>query len=181
MRHRKHRHQLGVKKEHHMALMANLVTALFKHGRIKTTQAKAKALRPFAERIITLACKASVSENTADKLSYRRRAIAKIRDSKIVAKLFDERAKEFINRPGGYTRIYKLLPRLGDAASMALIELIDASDEGYKKSKRKHAKKKSIKLAPRAKSLDAEVASTKKRRRQQESMRETNDGTGKNA
>ena len=142
MRHGKHRHQLGIKKEHRMALMANLAVALFEHGRIRTTQAKAKALRPFAEKIITLACKASASEDVADKLHYRRQAIARIRYPKIVAKLFDERAEEFTSRPGGYTRIYKLAPRLGDAASMALIELIDASDEGYKKSKGKPAKKK---------------------------------------
>jgi len=148
MRHSKHRHQLGVKKEHRVALMANLAVALFRHGRIQTTLAKAKALRPFAEKIITLAKKAAQTEDPAKKLHYRRQAIARIRDAKVVAQLFDERAQEFLNRPGGYTRIYKLVPRRGDAAAMGLIELIEASDEGYK-SKRK--KKPANKAAPKAK------------------------------
>ena len=71
MRHRKHRHQLGVKKEHRISLMANLAVALFVHGRIQTTLAKAKALRPFAEKLITLAKKAAQTEDNARKLHYR--------------------------------------------------------------------------------------------------------------
>lgn len=141
MRHKKHRHQLGVKKEHRMALMANLAGALFKHERIQTTLAKAKALKPFAEKVITLAKKAALTEDTVKKLHYRRQAIAKVRNPKIIAKLFDEKAEQFSNRPGGYTRIYKLLPRRGDAAPLGLIELIDADDQGYK-SKRKKTNKK---------------------------------------
>jgi len=162
MRHSKHRHQLGVKKEHRLALMANLAVALFSHGRIQTTLAKAKALRPFAEKVITLAKSAAQTEDPAKKLHYRRQVIARIRDVKIVAKLFDERAQEFLNRPGGYTRIYKLVPRKGDAAAMALIELIEAADEGYK-SKRKKKQPTSKKAEPRAKASDekAEEASDK--------------------
>lgn len=147
MRHGKHRHILNVKKEHRFALMANLAVALFTHGRIQTTLAKAKALRPFAEKIITLAKKAAAADDKAEKLHYRRLAISRIRDEKIVALLFDTKVEEFVNRTGGYTRIYKLIARRGDAVSMGLIELIDASDEGYRSSR----KKKSRKLTPRAK------------------------------
>jgi large subunit ribosomal protein L17 len=137
MRHLKHRHQLNVKKEHREAMMASLASALFTHGRIQTTLAKAKALRPYAEKVITYSKKAALSEDKAVKLHYRRLAIATIRDVDAVAKLFNERASEFVKRPGGYTRIYKLGARIGDAAEIAIIELIAASDEGYKKSAKK--------------------------------------------
>jgi len=136
MRHQKHRHLLGVKKEHREAIMAAMATALFSHSRIQTTLARAKALRPFAEHLITLAKKAAQSSDGAQKLHLRRQAAARLRNPAAVQALFDERASEFLNRSGGYTRIYKLHPRQTDAAAMALIELIPASDEGYKKSKR---------------------------------------------
>jgi len=148
MRHQKHRHQLGVKREHREAIVAAMASALFKHQRIETTLARAKALRPFAERLITLAKKASQSSDGAQKLHYRRQAAARLRNPAAVQALFDERASEFLNRAGGYTRIYKLVPRGTDAAPMALMELIPASDEGYKKSKRSKGKgKKSAKTA----------------------------------
>lgn len=135
MRHRKHRFQLGVKKEHREAMMAALATALLKHGRIETTLAKAKALRPFVEKIITLAKKAHGAE-PARAVYLRRLAIARVRDKDAVHLLFDQKAEEFLERNGGYTRIYKLDRRVGDAAEMALIEMIDSSDEGYEKRKR---------------------------------------------
>jgi len=122
-------------------MMGNLSVALITHGRIETTLAKAKALRPFIEKVITLAKKAEQANDAARKLHFRRLAIARVRDKKAVAQLFDERASEFANRAGGYTRIYKIGQRIGDAAEMALIELIDASDEGYEKPKRKAAPK----------------------------------------
>ncbi len=158
MRHQKHRHQLGVKKEHRQALMASLAGALFLHNRIQTTLAKAKALRPFAEKIVTLAKKAAQTDDKVKKLHYYRLALAKVRQEEPVAVLFNKRAKEFLNRQGGYTRIYKLaIPRIGDAAPMALIELIAADDEGYKKSAKKTsskakktAKKTKEKAAPKA-------------------------------
>lgn len=152
MRHGNHRHQLGVKKAHRTALVANLAVALFTHGRIETTLAKAKALRPFAEKVITLAKKAAATENAAQKLHYRRLAVSRIRDPKTVALLFDTKVHEFADRLGGYTRIYKLIPRRGDAASMALIDLIEAGDEGYS-GKRKKARKRAV---PRAKALNAQ-------------------------
>ena len=123
--------------------MGNLAVALITHGRIQTTLAKAKALRPFIEKVITLAKKAETANDAARKLHFRRLAIARVRDKKAVALLFDERASEFTERTGGYTRIYKLGQRIGDAAEMAMIELIDGNDEGYaKKPKKKAAKKK---------------------------------------
>ena len=153
MRHRKHKHQLGVKKEHRAALMGNLATALFTHGRIRTTLAKAKALRPFSEKVITLAKKAAATDDAAKKVHFRRLAIARVRDKAAIKMLFDERVTEFVDRNGGYTRIYKLIPRIGDAADMAIIELVEAADEGYSKSKRK-AGKKAVKSAEK----DTEVA-----------------------
>lgn len=153
MRHCKHRHQLGVKKEHRIALLANLAAALFIHNRIQTTLPKAKALRPFAEKVITLAKKAAQTDDKAKKLHYFRLALSKVRNEEAVAVLFTKRAQEFLNRNGGYTRIYKLaIPRIGDGAEMALIELIAANDEGYKKAA------KPAKKASKSKKADAEEA-----------------------
>lgn len=140
MRHRKHSNQLGVKKEHREALLANLSTALITHGRIKTTLKKAKALRPFVEKVITLAKKGDVHN--------RRLAIARVRDTDAVHVLFDEKVEQFRERTGGYTRIYKVGTRRGDAAEMALIELIDADDEGYAKKSKPKSKAKKIEAAP---------------------------------
>lgn len=136
MRHLKHRFQLGRKKEHRIALMSNLGAALLRHGRIQTTLPKAKALRPFIEKVITLAKKA---ENTTPEkaLHYRRLALSRVRDKEAVGLLFNEKASFFTERPGGYTRIYKLGTRIGDAAEMAVIQLIGAEDEGYPKRSRK--------------------------------------------
>ena len=150
MRHSKRRHVLGVTGPHRAAMMGNLSVALITHGRIETTLAKAKALRPFIEKVITLAKKAEQANDAARKLHFRRLAVARVRDKKAVAKLFDERVSEFTNRAGGYTRIYKLGQRIGDAAEMALIEMIDASDEGYEKLKRKAAPKAKTKTKAKA-------------------------------
>jgi large subunit ribosomal protein L17 len=146
MRHNKRKHKLGVSGPHRAAMMGNLMTALISHGRIETTISKARALRPVIEKIITLAKKAEKANDAARKLHYRRLAIARVRDKKAVAKLFDELVSEFTDRNGGYTRIYKLGQRIGDAAEMALIEFVDGNDEGYsKKPKKKAAKKKAVK------------------------------------
>lgn len=140
MRHAKHRHQLGRKKEHRQALMANLAVALIINKRIKTTLPKAKALRPFIEKIITFAKKAHATDDKLKKHHFRKLALSKVRDIRAVNRLFNDLAEEFATREGGYTRIYKLVPRLGDAADMALIEFIDADDEGYSKRKSKSVK-----------------------------------------
>lgn len=120
-------------------MLANLSSSLIENGRIKTTLAKAKALRPTVEKVITLAKKAHATTDIAQKVHYRRLAIARIRDKKAVKKLFDELVEQFTGRNGGYTRIYKLaLPRLGDAADMALIEFVEDITP-KKKSKKKKA------------------------------------------
>ena len=147
MRHSKRRHKLGVTGPHRSAMMGNLAVALITHGRIQTTLSKAKALRPFIEKVITLAKKADAANDAARKLHYRRLAISRVRDKQAVAQLFDERASEFADRSGGYTRIYKLGQRVGDAAEVALIELIDGNDEGYSKRPAKKAAKKATKKA----------------------------------
>ncbi len=157
MRHSKRKHKLGVSGPHRSAMMGNLAVALITHGRIETTLPKARALRPFIEKVITLAKKAEKANDAARKLHYRRLAIARVRDKAAVAKLFDERVTEFTERNGGYTRIYKLGQRIGDAAEMGLIELIDGNDEGYdKKPTKKAAKKKAAKKV--AKNADDEEA-----------------------
>ncbi|MGB0375414.1 MAG: 50S ribosomal protein L17, partial [Opitutales bacterium] len=150
MRHSKRRHILGVSSSHRSAMLGNLSVALITHGRIKTTLAKAKALRPFIEKIITLAKKADQANDAARKLHFRRLAIARVRDKKAVAELFDTKVSEFSNRAGGYTRIYKLGQRVGDAAEMGLIELIDANDEGYPKRPKKKAAKPETKAEAKA-------------------------------
>ena len=148
MRHNKRKHKLGVSGPHRSAMMGNLMTALITHGRIETTIAKARALRPVIEKIITLAKKAEKANDAARKLHYRRLAISRVRDKNAVAKLFDELVSEFTDRNGGYTRIYKLGQRIGDAAEMGLIEFVDGNDEGYsKKPKKKATKKKALKEA----------------------------------
>ena len=157
MRHSKRRHILGVSSSHRSAMLGNLSVALITHGRIKTTLAKAKALRPFIEKIITLAKKADQANDAARKLHFRRLAIARVRDKKAVAELFDNKVSEFSKRAGGYTRIYKLGQRVGDAAEMGLIELIDANDEGYPKRPKKKAAKSETKAKAKAEPEAEEV------------------------
>ena len=147
MRHRKHNHQLGVKTAHRSSLLANLSSSLIESGRIKTTLAKARALRPSIEKVITLAKKAHATSDTSQKVHYRRLAIARIRNKKAVQKLFDELVEQFVGRNGGYTRIYKLaLPRLGDAAEMALIEFVEVVPKKKSKKRKSTATKKSKEL-----------------------------------
>jgi len=141
MRHRKHNHLLGVKIAHRISLVANLSCSLIDNGRIKTTLAKARALRPSIEKAITLAKKAHATDDAAKKIHYRRQAIARLRSKDAVKKLFDELVEQFVGRNGGYTRIYKLaIPRLGDAADMAIIEFVEEIQK--KKAKKKRSSKK---------------------------------------
>lgn len=132
-------------------MMSNLAASLIEHGRIKTTLTKAKALRPFIEKIITKAKKAAAKTEKKDAIHLRRLALADVRNEDAITKLFNELHKEFANRNGGYTRIYKLgAQRTGDAAELALIEFVKADDPGYKKSKGKKAKGKKAKATPAA-------------------------------
>jgi large subunit ribosomal protein L17 len=116
MRHQKRGRKLGRDSAHRKALYANLTAELIQHGRIRTTVAKAKEVRPIAEQMITLGKRGD--------LHARRQAVAFLRQKPIVKSLFDDIAPRYAERPGGYTRIIKLGPRLGDAAEMAYIELV---------------------------------------------------------
>ena len=158
MRHNKHHASLGVTREHRKAMLSNMGASLIKHGRIETTLTKAKALRPFIEKVITKAKKAAAATEKSDAIHLRRMALKDIRDEGAVTLLFNEKAAQFAKRSGGYTRICKLGPqRIGDAAEMALIELIAADDVGYTKSK---GKKKSTakKAKPAAEAAPATEA-----------------------
>ncbi len=117
MRHHRAGKKLGRDLAHRKALYANLAGSLIEHGRIKTTEAKAKAVKPFAEQMITLGKRGD--------LAARRQAIAELRSQDVVHQLFADVAPRFADRPGGYTRIVKLGPRQGDAAEMVYLELVD--------------------------------------------------------
>ncbi len=119
MRHQKKTIKLGRTAEHRKALLANQVCSLIQHQRIKTTLAKAKAVRPLAEKMVTLGKKGSIHA--------RRTALATLRQKNAVKKLFDDIAPRSINRNGGYTRVVKLGQRKSDSASMAFIEWVDAA------------------------------------------------------
>lgn len=149
MRHKKHTHSLaGRSVAHRAATLSNMAASLIEHDRIETTLAKAKALRPFIEKIITKAKQAAAKTEKKDAIHLRRLALKDVRNEDMVTLLFNEKYKEFVNRNGGYTRIYKLgLPRISDAAEMALIEFVKADDQGYKKSSKKASKAK--KSAPK--------------------------------
>jgi large subunit ribosomal protein L17 len=117
MRHGKNRHKLGRDTAHRKALLANLSKELIEHERIETTEAKAKAVKPEVEKLITLARRGD--------LHARRQALAALgQDKFVVYKLFEEIAPRYMERPGGYTRILKLGPRKSDATEMALLELV---------------------------------------------------------
>ncbi|WP_404425656.1 50S ribosomal protein L17 [Nibricoccus sp. IMCC34717] len=141
MRHNKHHNSLGVTREHRESMLSNLAASLIEHGRIQTTLAKAKALRPFVEKLITKAKKAAAKTEKKDALHLRRLAGRDLRNEDALTLLFNEKHKEFTNRNGGYTRIYKLGARQSDSAEIALIEFVKADDTGYKKSRKKAEKK----------------------------------------
>ena len=124
MRHSVAGYKLGRTKSARIALRRNLIKQLFTHERIQTTKAKAAATRGEAEKLITLA-RNSANGSEIDKLNARRLAISKMGDNQIIKRLFDEIAPRFATRPGGYTRVYKLGPRLGDAAEMVVLELVE--------------------------------------------------------
>jgi large subunit ribosomal protein L17 len=139
MRHRKSGRQLSRNSSHRWALMRNLVTALLRNEKIQTTDPKAKELRRWADRVITL--------GKAGSLHARRQVLGIVQDKAVVRKLFDTIAPRFKDRPGGYTRIIKIGWRRGDAAQMSLIELVAGADEaaagksgGAKKSRRARRK-----------------------------------------
>jgi large subunit ribosomal protein L17 len=117
VRHQRKGKKLGRDSSHRKALYSNLTGALIEHGRIKTTEAKAKAVKPIAEKMITLGRRGD--------LAARRQALAYLRSQEVVHQLFADVAPRFADRPGGYSRIVKLGPRYGDAAEMVYLELVD--------------------------------------------------------
>ena len=117
MRHHRAGKKLGRDSAHRRALYANLTASLIEHGRIRTTETKAKAVRPIAEKIVTLGREGTIHA--------RRQVLAYIRSQEVTHKLFSEVAPRFNDRPGGYTRIVKLGPRQGDSAPMAYLEFVD--------------------------------------------------------
>ncbi len=135
MRHNKVGRQLGRNASHRDAMYRNMVTSLFEHGRIETTDAKAKELRKIAEKLITM--------GRDNNLAARRRALGYVKSRKVVTKLFDEISPGFGARPGGYTRIVKVGNRRGDNAPISILELVT---EEYKPSAQK--KKSPAKAAP---------------------------------
>jgi large subunit ribosomal protein L17 len=124
MRHRIAGKKLGREKDVRNALRRNLVKQLFEHERIETTRTKAEAIRGQAERLITLA-KRGKDAGEMREVHARRLAVARLGDAQLVKKLFDDIAPRFTDRPGGYTRMFKLGPRQGDAAEMVLLELVE--------------------------------------------------------
>ena len=159
MRHRVAHRKLGRMAQHRIATLRNLASALFEQERIRTTLGKAKELRPFAEKIITLA------KREDDRLHTRRLVLRDIQDPTVVRKLFDSLGARFATRPGGYTRILRLGPRPGDGAEMAIVELIGS--EFKPKSKDEKGKKKEAEPARKdadAPKKEAAPASEKKPR-----------------
>lgn len=117
MRHRVAHRKLGRTSEHRLSLLRNLAASLIQHERVRTTEAKAKELRPFVEKLVTL--------GRRDSLHARRQALSILPQKAAVRRLFGEISPRFSERPGGYTRILKLGPRSGDGAPMAFIEFVD--------------------------------------------------------
>src|SRR5438128_3755525 len=156
MRHRKKTIKLGRTAEHRKALLANQVCSLIEHQRIKTTLAKAKAVRPLAERMVTLGKSGSIHA--------RRTALATLRRKNAVKKLFDDIAPRSAERNGGYTRIVKLGQRKSDSAPMAFIEWVDMTEVveekpvEEKKAKRKEAEAKPKKTEPEPAAKEEEPA-----------------------
>jgi large subunit ribosomal protein L17 len=147
MRHHRAGKKLGRDPSHRKALYANLAGALIVHGRIKTTVTKAKAVRPIAEQMITLGRRGD--------LHARRQAMAYLRSQEVVHRLFAEVAPRFKDRPGGYSRIVRIGQRLGDAAEMAYLELVDFSAEEQAEEK---AERRRLRLRRRQEQQDqAEV------------------------
>jgi large subunit ribosomal protein L17 len=124
MRHKVAGHKLGREKDERAALRRILIKQLFEHERIQTTRSKAEAVRGQAERLITLAKRSSDADDSG-KVHARRLVASRLGDAAAVKKLFDEIAPRFTERSGGYTRMLKLGPRLGDAAEMVILELVE--------------------------------------------------------
>jgi len=152
MRHRVAHRKLGRTTPHRLALLRNLATALFERERIRTTLMKAKELRPYAEKLITLA-------KREENVLHARRLVARdLQSATVVKKLFDTLGARYATRPGGYTRILRLGPRKGDGAEMAIVELLGsefqpkkAEEKGKKETAKAEGKKEKDAAAPKPK------------------------------
>lgn len=156
MRHQKKRIKLGRTADHRKALLANQVCSLIEHQRIKTTLAKAKAVRPLAEHMVTLGKRGSIHA--------RRTALATLRQKNAVKKLFDDIAPRSVDRNGGYTRIVKLGQRKSDSAPMAFIEWVDMAEvvaEKPAEEKKAEKKAKSKEAEPKPKKAEVEATAAK--------------------
>ena len=152
MRHRKDGYKLGRLTQHRWAMFRNLLTGLFRHERIETTEAKAKAMRGLADHVITLAKR--------ENLHARRQVLSLVPDNEVVGRIFDTIAARFSDRNGGYTRIIKTRVRRGDAAPMVLLELVDRVETPADGDKKGDKKEK----APRAEKGEAGATGKKKKR-----------------
>jgi len=153
LRHRRAGRKLGRDAAHRKALYANLAGALIQHGRITTTITKAKAVRPIAEKMITLGRRGDIHA--------RRQAMAFLRSQEVVHKLFADVAPRFKDRPGGYSRIVRIGPRPGDAAEMAFLELVDfsAEEQAEEKAERRRLRlrrREEAELAAEAETAEAQ-------------------------
>lgn len=167
MRHRKRRRQLSRPSAHRTAMLRNMVTSLLDHERIETTDAKAKEVRRVADRMITLGKRGT--------LAAHRRALRVIRDRGVAAKVFGDLSTRFSDRPGGYTRVIKTSTRIGDAAPMSIVELVEGPPEPEAKGtpKKRAAKQAAAKkvaarkpaakeTAPKKRSAEKEIAPKKR-------------------
>ena len=152
MRHNKKFNHLGRKAAHRHAMLSNMACSLIEHKRIKTTLAKAKALRMYVEPLLTHA--------KEDTTANRRLVFAKLKQKEVVTELFQNVAEKIANRPGGYTRILRTGFRLGDAAEMAIIELVDYNENMLKtpKAAKKTTRRAGKKAAPKAEAPAVETA-----------------------
>jgi len=177
MRHRKAGLKLNRTSSHRDAMFRNMVTSLFKHQRIRTTDVKAKELRRWADNLITLAKRGD--------LHARRQVLSIVREKEVAHKLFAEAAKHYGDRPGGYTRVTKLGRRPGDAAPISLIELVLSEDDKKKKTKKKKKAKGPIaeKIADKKKGIKEDgagekaVETKKADEEEKETIEEAKDGT----
>ena len=161
MRHRVRSRKLGRTSAHRLALYRNMVTSLLEHERIQTTDAKAREVRRIAERMITLGKRGT--------LHARRRALRIIRQREVAAKVFDELADRYRDRPGGYTRVLKLGIRSGDAAPVSIVELVEAGDvarprgePAEKKTARRRSPPKKAPAASKRKASESKTPAKKK-------------------
>ncbi len=160
--------RLGGSSSHQKALLANLATSLFEHGRIKTTEPKARALRPYAEKLITHAKKGT--------LHNRREVLKKIRDKDVVHTLFAEIGPFYADRNGGYTRIIKVEARQGDNAPMAVIELVREKTVTSEANRARRAAKKAAPVAAAAAPQASDETSVEEAKEEDEAIAEAQTG-----